>query len=141
MAVRQIVYVSTAMPKLSQAQLRSLLNRARRNNEINDVTGLLVYADGTILQLIEGEPLQIERLYGKISSDPRHKNVTTIIDVETDQRAYPNWRMAYAREDNSRKVEALIDVLDGKEDLEKELCQKGLVGLVIGGFVGRVRHF
>jgi len=64
-----IVYVSSASSKFSEEELLSILDGARKANEALGVTGLLVYIDGNIIQLLEGEENDVKTIYAKIVLD------------------------------------------------------------------------
>lgn len=47
-------------------------------NEKKGITGMLVCYENEIIQVIEGEELDVHELFKKIKVDPRHKAVTSI---------------------------------------------------------------
>ena len=55
--IRQLVYVSNAKYGLGDRDMESILAASRRNNRALDVTGLLIYADGVFIQVLEGADL------------------------------------------------------------------------------------
>jgi hypothetical protein len=137
--VRQIVYVSTAVPKLSPLQLDGLLKQAQKNNGKRDVTGLLVYADGSIMQTIEGSPEAISDLVEIISQDPRHRDFKVIADFVSDERTFPNWRMAFNHEPHPEKLDACVELLRAGDELKRDLSGKGVIGKVMKNFIERLR--
>lgn len=138
MTIRQIVYVSTASPKLSPTQLESLLAHARENNAKQGITGLLVYADGSIMQTLEGPPEVLANLIDVISADPRHKNILKILDIEADSRLFPDWQMAFARENSPEPIKNCIELFRLKKEYSDEMSLKGIVGVVMSGFIKRL---
>jgi hypothetical protein len=95
--LRRIVYVSTETNPMSSAALDDLLRRARAKNDLVGVTGMLLYKDGDFLQVIEGPHGTIGDLYRVILRDPRHTNVTTIVDQRISERAFDTWSMGFHR--------------------------------------------
>lgn len=95
MALQQLIYVSAARAKFSAAQLDELLEHCRRRNPERGVTGMLLYHDGGILQLIEGEEDTLSELYGKIRRDPRHKEVRVLMRAPVAERLFPDWAMGF----------------------------------------------
>ncbi len=91
----RIIYLSSATTKFTSKEIISLLNASRKRNEVNEITGLLLYSDGNFLQIIEGEKKAILKLYSKISIDSRHKNIIKVFEGIVDSREYPNWRMGF----------------------------------------------
>ena len=51
----QLIYASAATVRFSVADLKHLLAIARANNESLGVSGMLVFQEGSFLQIIEGE--------------------------------------------------------------------------------------
>ncbi|HEY5718903.1 MAG TPA: BLUF domain-containing protein, partial [Gammaproteobacteria bacterium] len=62
-ALYRLIYVSSATVELSLVQLNQLLQRARTKNAALEITGLLLYCDGSFLQLLEGPQGAVEQLY------------------------------------------------------------------------------
>jgi hypothetical protein len=132
--IRQIVYASTAANKFTPAELDGLLTQAKLNNARLDVTGMLIYADGSVMQAIEGAP-------DTIGADPRHKDVTLIADFERDSRDFANWRMAYHHEPHAEAIENCVRLFENRAALLQELNGKSIVGVILGGFLARIERY
>lgn len=91
----QLVYLSSASPPLSEEDLNALLEECHFNNTQNHITGILVYLDASIIQLIEGEEYEVQRLFRRIQVDKRHKCIITLYSGKVEERLFPNWSMAY----------------------------------------------
>jgi hypothetical protein len=76
--MQRIIYLSSGVKVFSDEEINSLLDISRKNNANNDITGLLLYADGNFLQIIEGEKEAIEMTYQKILNDSIHKNIIEV---------------------------------------------------------------
>lgn len=94
MALMQLIYLSD-LAATSELVLASIVASAVRNNQKNDVTGMLLYADGNFLQVIEGEAEQVQATFQRISRDPRHRNVTVLLEEPLTQRQFAHWSMGY----------------------------------------------
>lgn len=118
----QLVYASTATRPLSDAELVELLDQARANNTAQDITGMLLYHDGSFIQAMEGPPSAVLDLYAKITRDPRHHDERLIYTLEQDHRSFGDWSMGFHHLDR--------DELDGKlpEGFDRFL-ETGLVSL------------
>ena len=90
-----LIYVSTATEQFEEDTLIDLLDLARSKNREIDVTGMLLYSEGSFFQVLEGEQSVVESLYTKIATDNRHTKVTKIIQEPIEQRAFGKWTMAY----------------------------------------------
>lgn len=93
--MHHLLYLSSAPYGLSDENLRDILTKSRKNNALCGVTGLLLYHDGSILQILEGEKTAVYALYVKIMKDPRHTSLVTLIDEETDTRDFSGWSMGF----------------------------------------------
>ena len=59
----QVMYASAALAVFSPRDLAELLAKARARNEACDISGLLVYFEGSFLQVLEGPQDDVELLY------------------------------------------------------------------------------
>lgn len=80
---------------MSQEILESILSEARTGNAENDITGMLMYADGIFVQVLEGEQFIIRRLIEKIEQDARHNGLDILLQEPIEERSFSNWEMAY----------------------------------------------
>lgn len=95
-ACHSIVYVSTAIANLSEANLLYMLQRARFANQLAGITGVLMYGGGQFLQVLEGCPSAVRRLYARIEADPRHSRLEKLADGLLPQREFRNWHMSFS---------------------------------------------
>ncbi|MEH6514490.1 MAG: BLUF domain-containing protein, partial [Maribacter arcticus] len=85
-----LTHESTATNTVKGAEMEELLEKARSNNQNDDITGYLIYYKGGFVQLFEGDKRKIEVLYVKIKKDELHKNVTLFSEDEISKRTFPN---------------------------------------------------
>ena len=90
-----VVYTSVATDPMHEEELRAILEHARASNHQTRVTGLLLYSNGQILQVLEGEKEEVEKLYEKIRRDPRHTHVATVEAGFSKHRIFPDWSMGF----------------------------------------------
>jgi hypothetical protein len=95
MKLVQLAYVSSAKTLFSKAELLELLDRCRTRNAALDVTGLLLYKDGNIMQVLEGDEPVIEALFSRVRSDPRHAGVIRLFCRPANARDFPDWTLAF----------------------------------------------
>jgi Sensors of blue-light using FAD len=81
----------------SPADLATLLAECREKNSKAELTGMLLYSEGTFFQVIEGDRSVVENLLERLTKDKRHKRVTKIILEPIEERAFTQWTMAYAK--------------------------------------------
>jgi hypothetical protein len=97
--VRRIIYASRARHAFGDDELVQLLLRARATNEDYDVTGMLVYAAQSFLQLFEGDAEGVEVVWDRIRMDDRHTELRVLSDGPVAQRLYPDWAMGFEHVD------------------------------------------
>lgn len=107
----QLIYCSAAREPFTPQILGQLLHKARSYNAQHDITGILLYTDGSFFQVLEGEEAPVDALFGNISRDARHSQVTLIIREPIRRRAFANWTMGYA-EMTAAEVNAIAGAND-----------------------------
>jgi len=107
----QVSYVSRASEPMSSEQLLELLMQCRSNNQKHDVTGMLLYGNGTFLQAIEGDEEVIDKLVETIDADPRHTDIRVLKRKSIPSRQYSDWSMGFDQvtEDNIGPIEGATD--------------------------------
>ncbi len=90
-----IVYISSATPPFSEAALSALLEQSRKNNARLQITGILLYKDGDIMQLLEGPEPALRELMKTIYSDRRHTGVIQLLEQEISARQFPDWSLEF----------------------------------------------
>ena len=95
MVVFSLVYLSSGTNRFSSRELGDILAVSRRNNTASGVTGLLLYRDGNLMQVLEGEELVVRALYDRIERDPRHHGLIPVWEAEEPDRQFPDWSMAF----------------------------------------------
>ena len=93
--VYQLVYASRAVRPFSEDDLVELLRRSRNKNDRLDVTGMLLYHDGSFIQALEGECETVEALYEVIAADERHDDALLLHRGEQLGRSFEGWSMGY----------------------------------------------
>src|SRR4051812_1791285 len=101
--VVQIIYSSAAVTPLSELELQRLLLHARGNNTRLDVTGILLYQEGSFLQVIEGEGHVLEPLFQRIAADKRHHRIMTLLRREVEVRHFGDWAMGFVSPEHLTK--------------------------------------
>lgn len=91
----QLIYSSNAKEAFSVGELEGILTASRKNNIDADVTGMLLYRQGSFIQVLEGPEKHVKTIYARIVTDNRHKNVTVLYEGTIQQRDFPSWAMAF----------------------------------------------
>lgn len=88
-----IVYASSARFLYSEEILQEILSASHFHNTKLGITGMLLYVEGNIMQVLEGEKDKVEALYQKIQRDTRHNNVFILTQGYIEQRSFGKWSM------------------------------------------------
>ena len=94
MALTELIYVSNLVGE-SEHELGAILESSVRHNQLNGITGMLLYYRGGLMQVLEGEDLQVQETYGRICADTRHRDILTLSSSEIPGRHFENWSMGY----------------------------------------------
>lgn len=91
----ELVYVSSAVQPMTKAELNALLEVSRKRNHASAISGMLLYAGGTFVQVLEGDEKSVRALYQHICVDSRHSDVTVIHEGPIAKRNFPDWKMGF----------------------------------------------
>ncbi len=121
MSINQLVYLSQASRKMSVEDLTAIQTIAKTNNQPMDVTGSLFYNGGWFLQVLEGPPATLDKLYRKIEIDPRHKNSRVLYNEPASFRTFPRWSMNMINLDDRQadKYHELVEVIEAAKSDRK----------------------
>lgn len=140
----RIVYVSSGKAVTTQQTLDAILGTARRVNAMCNVSGILLYHDGSFFQVLEGPEAAVCSIYERIRLDPRHVGIVTLETRAVSTRSFPNWSMGYigAEAMSGEQRDGLVDLtafIDGGRDLQ--LTGDRAVALQIESFLNTFREF
>lgn len=95
MSLIQVIYTSSATRAMRDEDLRAILDTSVRQNAGDEVTGLLLYANGRFMQVVEGPSASIDALMARLERDPRHHTITVLSRTEVTQREFARWSMGF----------------------------------------------
>lgn len=96
MTLLQIIYASD-LSGFNESELSTILNVSVRNNEKNEITGMLIYKNSRFLQVLEGKKEAVLETYERISKDPRHQNIVLLLKDEIESRDFQDWSMGFKK--------------------------------------------
>jgi len=106
-----IVYLSSSVGLLQEKDLLAILQQSRKYNSEHGISGVLLYVNGSIIQVLEGKKEIVEALYQRIEEDKRHTGVTKIVNRPITKRIFAKWVMGYQTL-TARQLENIQTVLD-----------------------------
>lgn len=107
-----IIYNSVATSHDVEDDLRDILAVSRRKNPAAQITGMLLYADGSFFQVLEGPEHAVDAAADMIARDPRHARMSVIIREPIARRAFGEWTMGFAvlTTDELREMDGVNDL-------------------------------
>ena len=102
----QLVYISRAVGNASEVELPEILREARGHNSAQGITGILCFAYGRYLQVLEGGTQEVNALYLKIGADKRHEAIRLMKFSQPQTRTFALWSMRLIRLDEKSSAEA-----------------------------------
>lgn len=91
----QLVYLSSTRWLWTAEDVASILASSLRNNARDNITGILLYRSGSVMQLLEGDDHLVRQLFKVIKRDERHHRITLLFEVPVTERDFAGWSMAY----------------------------------------------
>lgn len=92
-----IIYLSSAVNPLDDAELDALLEDARAFNKANSITGVLLYAGGNFMQCLEGPVNSVLQAYDRIRHSKRHTGLVELNRAAIENRSFESWEMGLLR--------------------------------------------
>jgi hypothetical protein len=136
----RLMYASRATPALGEADLAAILRSSRENNPQEGITGLLCFADGVFVQVLEGSREAVNARYRHIVVDPRHNDVSLLSYEEIAERSFAGWTMGQVNLQRLNPALVLKYSASGKLDpyampgaamaaLFREMCASGAIAM------------
>ena len=90
-----LVYQSVATLPMSEPELERVLAQSRAWNSTHGLTGILLYSNGGIMQVLEGRRDEVQAIFARIARDARHAHVVKLSDGPIRQRHFQQWSMGF----------------------------------------------
>src|ERR1700688_11257 len=87
------IYHSFAPSTLSEHDTVQFLTKARKVNRQNDVSGMMLYTDGRLLLLLEGDAASVDLACSTIFSDKREYQM--LLREPIAEREFPEWTLGF----------------------------------------------
>lgn len=113
-----LFYICASAGTPSEEDLIALLEQSRARNRTLNITGMLLFAEDTYLQVLEGEKADVHKVFDSIKSDPRAKRIITLVEQNVSRREFPNWSMGFENLSNKKhtQLSGFSEIFEGKVD-------------------------
>jgi hypothetical protein len=71
------------------------MHESKKNNRLLGITGVLLYFNGSIIEVLEGKEEHVKKLYTTICQDTRHSHLIQLYAGPIKKRYFPDWFMGY----------------------------------------------
>lgn len=93
--IYRLVYASSAAKGITQSDLREIAKTSESMNKSYGITGMLLWYEGNIMQVLEGDSEAVLKLYSNIRNDVRNSGCYVLYSGHFEKREFPNWSMGY----------------------------------------------
>ena len=133
-----LIYVSSTVVPLDNTQLNAILESAVRHNTELAVTGMLLYANGFFMQVLEGEAAAVDETYARILVDVRHHDLLILERNEISHRSFEQWHMGFHSLSLADVIAypAYVDFFNKDFDCEKLNVSPGFALQMLQKFAG-----
>ncbi|HEY9849183.1 MAG TPA: BLUF domain-containing protein [Leptolyngbyaceae cyanobacterium] len=137
--MKRLTYISKFSRPLSPQEVEAIGVISKRNNQRENITGVLLCSQGIFFQILEGEEGKIDKLYEKILRDDRH---TEIICLNTEhdipERLFADWSMQTINLDENsdliiKPIKALLQTLNNSYRVLEKYTQPTITKLISSG--------
>ena len=127
----RLIYFSEKR-ELGSGGVEAILSSARRNNERNSLTGVLLFNRNYFLQCLEGGRQEVTATFCRIVADPRHGNVTLVSVQDIDVRDFLDWTMGYVPSTSPQVNSVLREFLPTEDFNPQSLSSASAIALMAG---------
>ena len=93
-------YIYISYMSQSKDELLELLKKFRYNNKLHNITGVLLYHCGNIIQLFEGPCYETKQLLNNIKQDNSHIRFQVLLHEPITTRTFQKWEMGFITKDS-----------------------------------------
>ena len=115
--LHSLCYISNAKMLWPKFQLNKLYSFCKQRNKIIGITGVLIYDEGTFIEVLEGEKANVSALFSKIKKDDRHDHITVMLKTQIEHRIFHNFYTASRYVSNQKLLDSLELELQQQESL------------------------
>lgn len=123
--IAYLSYCSQARLPMGQTEVRRILEASRRNNQRDEITGLLTFSGEVFVQFLEGSPTALQGLMNRLKSDTRHRDIIILSEGTAHERMLAGWDMELVTPKEAHL--ALRDALGEAGDYAKVIALSSLL--------------
>lgn len=97
------------MPNYTNEKLLLLIDIFQKNNLLYNITGILLYNEGNVIQYIEGDKHNVVKLFNNILNDNKHTRIIKLLQNKINIRNFPNWAMSFVNCNNNNTYKSYFN--------------------------------
>lgn len=101
-------YIYSSYSYQSIDQIKKICEKSTESNRKYGITGVLIWKNNNIIQLLEGDAEPVKSLASKIVDDTRHKNFKLLLAMKDCDRLFGEWGMGIYEPNNNQFFEEII---------------------------------
>ena len=114
---KYIIYVSSLNRNLDIGDLKEFSASFQYENKKRDMSGVLVFSQGVVMQYIEGSEKDIDALYKNIAKDVRHSSVIKIGEGYIKNKIFKSWDMRVEKVEINKLLELRKSISEENQDI------------------------
>ncbi|WP_203296050.1 BLUF domain-containing protein [Luteirhabdus pelagi] len=107
-----ICYVSKAHDGISAIEIEDIFQTTLKNNQQNNINGILLHGLGHFFQVLEGREKTIQPLFEAIQKDQRHRNIEVLINHRLPKGIFSGYSSKFNVVKTSEELEKIRTYLD-----------------------------
>ncbi|HLW33226.1 MAG TPA: BLUF domain-containing protein [Aequorivita sp.] len=92
--LHSLCFISNAVDLWPETHLRPFNNLCKLRNRLNGLTGVLIYCEGTFMEVIEGREAKLLSVFSEINNDDRLDQTTLMMNSPIEQRIFDSFYTA-----------------------------------------------
>ena len=89
----RMFYISAAKRLVTASELSDILAVSRERNRLDNITGVILYQEGSFAQVLEGPEDAVRACFARIEKDRRHSGCAIILEETAEARLFDGWDM------------------------------------------------
>jgi hypothetical protein len=136
MALFQLIYMSSLVTDQPEI-LPAILDSSVRNNKRSDISGMMLYSDGNVMQVLEGDRDAVLETFKSIQMDVRHSGIYVLMEGEIAARNFASWSMGFRQlsKTDLEKFPIAAQVFKANQDDIAQRVQASEALIVLKSFV------
>ncbi|MCL1469805.1 BLUF domain-containing protein [Argonema antarcticum] len=137
--MKRLTYISKSSRHLSIQEIENIGAISRKNNQKQNITGVLLCTQDIFFQILEGEEESIDKLYEKILVDDRHTDILCLqTEHDIKEKMFPDWSMQTINLDEKpdliiKPIRSLLRTLNESYRILEKYTQSTIVNLISSG--------